>query len=89
MKIITAVDWTEKMVFGWMKSVLARMAAPAAPQPALVRTKISRLLERTRTPSDEAADSSSRIAWSAAPYRLRKRKKRTSRAMTTAASAHQ
>ena len=35
MKIIIAVHWTEKIVFGWMNRVLARMAAPAAPQPAL------------------------------------------------------
>ena len=89
MKIIIAVHWTEKIVFGWMNSVLARIAAPAAPQPVLVRTKITRLLERTRTPSDAAADSSSRIAWRAAPMRLRSRTNRTMRAPTATASAHQ
>ncbi len=44
MKIIIAVHWTEKIVLGCMNSVFARIAAPAAPHPALVSTKIRRLL---------------------------------------------
>ncbi len=54
-----------------MKSVLASVIAPAAPQPAAATTKRIRLPATTRTPSDAAACSSSLIAWSDAPSRLR------------------
>ena len=89
MKIMYAVHCTLKIDVGWMKSVLARVSAPAAPQPIPARTKRMRLPATTRTPTDAAAASSSRIAWSDAPRGLRSRTKSTTISSAVAPSAHQ
>ena len=67
MKIMYAVHCTLKIDVGSMKSVFASVIAPAAPQPAAASTNSTRLPAITRTPTDAAASSSSRIACSDAP----------------------
>ena len=81
--------WIEKIEVGSMKSVFASVAAPAAPQPSAARTNSTVLHSVTRTPSERAASSSSRIACSDAPSGLRSRANTTTSEITAAPSAHQ
>ncbi len=68
---------------------VASHSAPASAAPNAASTKISRLVASTRTPSDAAASSLSRIAWIAAPVRLRSSANSAASSAAAAASAHQ
>ena len=63
--------------------------APAAPHPKPARTNSKRFRAATRTPSERAASSSSRIACSDAPSGERSRKKTAARKTAVKASANQ
>ena len=62
MKIMYAVHCTLKYVLGWKLINVESVSAPAAAQPTAARTKIRRFVAMTRTPSEAAASSLSRIA---------------------------
>ena len=70
-------------------TAVASHSAPAAAQPNAAITKITRLEAMTRTPSDAAASSSSRIAWIAVPSPLRSRMNMTTRNSAIAPSVAQ
>ena len=91
MKIIFADQLTPKIESGpsgGIESCQARITVPAAVQPAPASTNRTPFPSSTRTPTEAAASSSSRIACNDVPRRLRKSRNRiTSRAAAAASAA--
>ena len=72
-----------------MNRVFASVSAPAAPQPRAASTYSTRLPSITRTPTEAAASSSSRMACSDAPRRLRRSTKTATSGAPRSASVSQ
>jgi hypothetical protein len=88
-KIMYAVSVTSKAEPGAIDSVLARVSAPAAPQPSAAIRKATRLANPTRTPRLSAAVSLSLMAVRPSPRRLRSNAKTPPMVSTTITSATQ